>query len=63
MGGGLWVGSIVAIGFFFGNIPFVKEHLDKIILTMILSPGLLVLFGAWKARRSKVADALAPPDY
>ena len=62
-GGGLWVGSIVAIGFFFGNIPFVKEHLDKIIWTMILIPGLLVLFGAWKARRSKVADALAPPDY
>jgi membrane-associated protein len=60
-GGGLWVGSIITIGFFFGNIPFVKEHLDKIIWTMILLPGLLILFGAWKARRSKVADAVAPP--
>jgi len=59
-GGALWVGGIITIGFFFGNIPWVKEHLDKIIWTMILIPGLLVLFGAWKARRSKVADKLVP---
>jgi membrane-associated protein len=59
-GGALWVGSIITIGYFFGNFPFVKAHLDKIIWTMILIPGLLVLFGAWKARRSRVADALAP---
>jgi membrane-associated protein len=60
-GGGLWVGGIITIGFLFGNIPWVKENLDKIIWTMILIPGLLILFGAWKARRSKVADAVAPP--
>jgi membrane-associated protein len=59
-GGGLWVGGIVTIGFLFGNIPWVQEHLDKIIWTMILIPGLVILFGAWKARRSKVADAVAP---
>ena len=51
MGGALWVGGIITIGYFFGNIPFVKAHLDKIIWAMILLPGLLVLFGAWKARR------------
>jgi membrane-associated protein len=50
-GGALWVGGIVSIGYFFGNIPFVKAHLDKIIWAMILLPGLLVLLGAWKARR------------
>jgi membrane-associated protein len=59
-GGALWVGGIITIGYFFGNFPWVKEHLDKIIWAMILIPGLLILFGAWKARRSKVADALAP---
>jgi membrane-associated protein len=37
-------------------VPFVKTHLDKIIWAMILVPGLLVLFGAWKARR-KAAQA------
>jgi membrane-associated protein len=56
-GGALWVGGIVTVGYFFGNVPFVKEHLDKIIWAMILIPGLVVLFGAWKARRRKAASA------
>ncbi|MEO7400723.1 MAG: VTT domain-containing protein [Polaromonas sp.] len=51
LGGALWVGGIVTAGFFFGNVPFVKAHLDKIIWAMILVPGLLVLFGAWRAKR------------
>ena len=54
-GGALWVGSIITAGYFFGNIPFVRTHLDKIIWAMILLPGLIVLFGAWKARRSTAA--------
>ena len=54
-GGALWVGGIVTIGYFFGNIPFVKAHLDKIIWAMILIPGLVILAGAWKARAKKAA--------
>jgi membrane-associated protein len=50
-GGALWVGGIVTIGYFFGNFPFVKAHLDKIIWAMILIPGIVILAGAWKARR------------
>ncbi len=50
-GGTLWVVGIVTIGYFFGNFPFVKAHLDKIIWAMIFIPGLVILFGAWKARR------------
>ncbi len=50
-GGALWVGGIVTAGYLFGNIPWVKENLDKIIWAAIFIPGLLVLFGAWKARR------------
>jgi membrane-associated protein len=49
----LWVGGVTMAGFLFGNIPWVKEHLDKIIWGAILLPGLLVLFGAWKARRTQ----------
>jgi membrane-associated protein len=30
-GGTLWVGGIVTAGYFFGSIPWVKEHLEKII--------------------------------
>ena len=50
----LWVGGITLAGYLFGNIPWVKEHLDKIIWSAILLPGLLVLYGAWKARRKAV---------
>jgi membrane-associated protein len=50
-GGALWVGGIVTAGYFFGNIPWVKTHLDKIIWVMIFVPGLLVLLGSWRARR------------
>ena len=51
----LWVGGIVTAGYLFGGIPWVKEHLDKIIWAMILIPGLFILFGAWKARRIAAA--------
>ncbi|HUR88110.1 MAG TPA: DedA family protein [Ramlibacter sp.] len=50
-GGSLWVGSIVTAGYFFGSVPWVKMNLEKIIWAMILIPGLVILFGAWKARR------------
>ncbi|MBC7437461.1 MAG: VTT domain-containing protein [Bdellovibrionales bacterium] len=51
VGGVLWVGGIITAGYFFGNIPFVKQHLDKIIWAMIFVPGALVMLGAWRARR------------
>ena len=50
-GGALWVVGIITIGYFFGNFPFVKAHLDKIIWAMILIPGLVIMFGAWKSRQ------------
>ncbi|HEY5324555.1 MAG TPA: DedA family protein [Caldimonas sp.] len=49
-GGALWVGSITLAGYLFGNIPWVKENLDKIIWGAILIPGALVFLGAWRAR-------------
>ncbi len=54
-GGALWVGGIVTVGYFFGNFPWVKAHLDKIIWAMILVPGLLVLWGALKSRVKRPA--------
>ncbi len=50
-GGALWVGGVITVGYFFGNFPFVKAHLDKIIWAMILIPGLIIMAGAWKSRR------------
>ncbi len=53
----IWVMGIVTAGYFLGSIPWVKTHLDKIIWAMILIPGLIVLAGAWQARRNKVVTA------
>ena len=59
VGAFVWVGSLCTAGYFFGNLPWVQANLSKIVWAMILVPGLLVVFGAWKARRheSKSVDA------
>jgi membrane-associated protein len=57
-GGALWVGGITTAGYLFGNLPWVKENLDKIIWAAILIPGMIVLFGAWRARRKAAASAV-----
>ena len=51
-GGVLWVCGLTLAGYLFGNLPWVKQNLSIIIWSMILVPGLLVFFGAWKARRA-----------
>jgi membrane-associated protein len=54
-GGFLWVGGIVSAGYFFGNIEWVKLNLQKIIWAMILIPGALAIYGAWKGSRATKA--------
>jgi membrane-associated protein len=54
-GGALWVASIVTAGYFFGDIPWVKHNLDKIVIAMILIPGIVILVGAWKSRRKSAS--------
>ncbi len=55
IGAVVWVFGILTAGYFFGSVPWVKANLDKIIWAMILIPGLVILFGAWKAGRRKAA--------
>ena len=47
-----WVMSLVLGGYFFGNLPFVREHLNTIVLLGIASALLpLVVVGVWKGLR------------
>lgn len=55
-GGALWVFGLLSLGYFFGNIPWVQTHLEKIIWAMIVVPGLLVVLGSWRARRKAAAQ-------
>ena len=54
----LWVGGVTTAGYLFGNLPWVQKNLSFIIWAMILVPGLLVLFGAWKSRRAAASATL-----
>jgi len=49
-GGSLWVVSIVTAGYLFGNIDWVQAHLSKIIWALIIVPGLIAIYGGWRAR-------------
>lgn len=50
-GGLLWVCGLTLAGYLFGNLPWVQINLSKIIWALILVPGLIALFGAWRAGR------------
>jgi membrane-associated protein len=50
VGGIIWVVGLTLTGYLFGNLPFVQTHLSKIIWALILVPGLIAIFGAWRVR-------------
>ncbi len=52
IGAVIWVVGLTTVGYFFGNLPWVQANLSKIIWALILIPGLIALFGAWRARQT-----------
>ncbi|RJX30805.1 MAG: hypothetical protein C4516_08620 [Oxalobacter sp.] len=45
----LWVASLVVAGYFFGNIPIIRDHLNTIVLLGIGAAILpLIVVGGWK---------------
>lgn len=49
----IWVLGLVTAGYLFGNLPWVQANLSKIIWALILVPGLIALYGGWKAGRAE----------
>jgi membrane-associated protein len=48
-GAALWVVSLMAAGFLFGNVPIVREHLSSLVLLGILLGGAMLLCSAlWR---------------
>lgn len=47
----LWVVGLMGAGYFFGNLEWVKNHLEAIIWGLILVPGLMAVYGGWKSGR------------
>jgi membrane-associated protein len=51
LGGIGWVVSMSLLGYFFGQIPFVKQHIEKAIILIILLSVAPVVLHAWKSRK------------
>lgn len=53
----LWVGGLVTLGYFFGNVPFIKQHLTVLILAIIALSFLPMIIGVLRARLGRAANA------
>ena len=57
----IWVLGLCTAGYVFGNLPWVQANLSKIIWALILVPGLIAIYGGWKAGRADKAKPGAGP--
>ena len=57
VGGLLWVGICLGAGYWFGNIPVVKQNFSLVVLAIIGISLLPILLEALKARRGKATQA------
>lgn len=56
-GGIFWVLSMTLLGYFFGNIPFVKKNFEYVIVGVIILSLLPVIFGYLKHRKESKLSA------
>jgi membrane-associated protein len=47
----LWIGGVTLLGYLFGNLPWVKGHLQTIFLGTIIIPGALALIGILRKKK------------
>ncbi|MEO8665311.1 MAG: cytochrome O ubiquinol oxidase, partial [Ignavibacteria bacterium] len=52
-GGVLWVASMTLLGYFFGNIPFIKRNFEYVIIGVIILSVLPVVIGYFKHRKEE----------
>lgn len=46
----LWVGSLVTLGFFFGNVPFIKQNLSLMVVFIIILSLVPMILGLLRGR-------------
>ena len=59
LGAVAWTGLFLGLGYFFGNIPVVKDNFSLVIIGIIavsVLPGVWEYYKAWRARRAVAAD-------
>ncbi len=58
LGAFLWVGICAGAGYLFGNLPWVKEHFELIIIMVIIISVLPAVFAWWSSRKESKRMAL-----
>ena len=58
VGGVSWVALFTLLGYFFGNIPFVKKNFEFVIVAIILISVVPMFVEWWKARRAAKTEAV-----
>src|SRR5512139_3462177 len=58
-GGIVWVLVFTLLGFFFGNLDFVRKNFELVIIAIILISVVPAVWEAWKARREIKAEKAA----
>ncbi|MDR1529997.1 MAG: DedA family protein [Burkholderiales bacterium] len=53
VGGTLWVCSLVYLGYFFGNIPFIKDNLSFFVIGIVFVSIIPIIVTYFKERRNK----------
>jgi membrane-associated protein len=61
VGGVLWVTLCTVAGYFFGNLPFVKDNFSIVVLAIIAVSLLPAVWEIVRARRSRGQTPAAPP--
>ena len=53
IGGMIWVIGVGLMGYLLGEIPWVKSHIQAVVLILILGPGLLAIWGMLKSQGNR----------
>lgn len=56
----LWVGGLVTLGYFFGNVPFIKKNLSLLIVGIILLSLVPMIIGVFRSRFGGAASKAEP---
>ena len=59
-GGIGWVLSMTFLGYWLGNLPFVRQHFEKIVLLIVLASVAPLVIEVWRHRQVQKSCELAP---
>lgn len=53
IGGIAWATGFILLGYFFGNLPFVRDHFEVVVLGIVFVSCIPAAMEMWRARRKK----------